>query len=145
MRDLAIRYQTGARVSQESGDLKKALEFINDALELAGDHVENYQRKARILREMAAADPEHAKEYAQEARDALNSALRMKHLLTGQRLSLMLDLGNLLVDFLDDRKGAAEWAARTRDILTTETGPGFTEESRTLYKSRLAELDAKLQ
>lgn len=145
MRGLGADYMRMARDARERGRLAGALALARGALEYLGDHAPAWQLAGWILTDMAKAEPEKAAEYAGQAREAFQSALRMQNLLTSQRLWLMLDLANLMLEQLQDRRGAREWATRTRGLLGSPEAETLPQESRSLYESRLAELEARLK
>lgn len=145
MRGMGADYMRMARDARERGKLAGALALAKNALEYLGDHAPAWQLAGWILTDMAKAEPEKAQDYAGQARDAFLSALRMQNLLTSQRLWLMCDLSELLLDQLQDRRGAREWATRARGLLGSEEAAALPEESRALYASRLDALEARLK
>lgn len=145
MRGMGADYMRMARDARERGKLAGALALAKNALEYLGDHAPAWQLAGWILTDMAKAEPEKAQDYAGQARDAFLSALRMQNLLTSQRLWLMCDLSELLLDQLQDRRGAREWATRARGLLGSEEAAALPEESRALYASRLDTLEARLK
>ena len=149
MSTLAMQYLAAAQAEQKNDRLESALGYAERAQELLGDHVRAYHVKALILRDLA--KQTEKPEYAEEARLALNAALRVEHLLTSQRLALMFDLALLLIDDLKDPSGAREWTNRLSELLEGEEPKGKTEAEREeyarmldLYRSRLAELEKRL-
>lgn len=145
MTDLALGYLAAAKRLQADGKLHDALDYADRAAELLGDHVRAFERKALILRELANAEPDHREQHAEAARQALRSALSLDHLLTSQRLSLMLEMGELLAVELRDKRGAREWAARIHAALEGANVKSIGQETLDLYRSRLAALEAKLR
>ncbi|MCA8918328.1 MAG: hypothetical protein KDB32_04565 [Planctomycetes bacterium] len=145
MTNLALGYLAAAKRQQADGKLIEALEYAERATELLGDHVRAFERKASILRALAKSDPEMRKEYAQDAKVALSAALRLDNLLTSQRLGLMLEMGELLLEDLNDKQGAREWAARVHAALEGANAESVGEEALALYRSRLNDLEAKLR
>ena len=160
MSALGVRYMAGARRLKEDGQLSEALSYVDHALELQGGQMRAYQLKAEILLALGKEQPDAAKDYAAQARDVYASALRTEGLMTGQRVLLMIDMATLLLDQLNDRKGAREWAARAGDQLRAVEKDGVpegeTERMREeekkqylaaldLYRSRLAALNARLK
>ncbi|MCB9895809.1 MAG: hypothetical protein H6839_15285 [Planctomycetes bacterium] len=160
MAGLAVGYLAGARRLKGDAKFEEALEYVDRAMELQGAQMRTYQLKADILLELAKARADRQDEYFALARDVYSSALRLDGLLTGQRVLLMIDMASLLLDHLDDRRGAKEWAARAGDQLRAVEKDGIPEgeakymgeeEKRQylaaldLYRSRLASLDARLK
>lgn len=150
MTQLAMQYLAAAQAEQKNGRLEDALGYAERAHQLLGAHVRALHVKALILRDLAKL--QQSRSYAEEARLALNAALRVEHLLTSQRLGLMYDLILLLLEDLDDKDGARQWTGRLRDTLAGEQPKGRTEQERDeyarmlgLYRSRLAELEQRLR
>jgi tetratricopeptide (TPR) repeat protein len=145
MTDLGIGYLAAARRLQDDGKLQDALDYADRAAELLGDHVRAFERKALILRALAESEPDQRTKYAMDAKLALTNALSLDHLLTSQRITLMLEMGELLLDVLQDKQAAKVWVVRLRGTIENANVASVGEKALELYKSRLAALESKLR
>ncbi|MCC7509884.1 MAG: hypothetical protein IT464_10950 [Planctomycetes bacterium] len=136
---LATRYYTAAKAAWDMGELEQALANALRAQELAGDSPPVLQRLGRIQRALAERGGPEAEQYANDARGSFMNALRIEHILTGQRLELHLDLIGLLLDVIKDKAGARNWIDIGYRTLESAEGPNV-DELRRVYRPKFDEL-----
>jgi tetratricopeptide (TPR) repeat protein len=110
-----------ARRLYEEGRFSEALGYAQDAVQMLGDHARAYHRLAQIQREIGRAartkDAVAARLSLEQARDSLQTALRMEVPLTSARLELMHDLAEVLGLDLGEKASANSWLVRAKEVL----------------------------
>jgi tetratricopeptide (TPR) repeat protein len=125
-------------------NLPEALRLVSDALDMAGQNLEAWKVKSRVYRAMAKqmiadGDLDASTDAFEEARNCIVAAIRLDPPLKSQQLSLLLELGELLVES-GDKLGARVRLDAARQVFSLAPEP-----VRNTYKSRLDALAESLK
>jgi tetratricopeptide (TPR) repeat protein len=135
-----------ARRLQEDGKLEQALGHAQDAVQMLGDHARAYHRLALIQRDLGrkTADAEARRAILEDARDTLQTGLRMEIPLTSSRLEMMHDLAEILGLDLGERAAGDSWVARAREVLRLSP-EALRPDLEKIWKPRLDDLASRLR
>jgi tetratricopeptide (TPR) repeat protein len=135
-----------ARRLQEDGKLEQALGHAQDAVQMLGDHARAYHRLALIQRDLGrkTADAAARRAILEDARDTLQTGLRMEIPLTSSRLEMMHDLAEILGLDLGERAAGDSWVARAREVLRLSPD-ALRPDLEKIWKPRLDDLASRLR
>ncbi|MDC1142786.1 hypothetical protein OAU50_06815 [Planctomycetota bacterium] len=144
MNGLAAARTRAASNELQVGNLAEAMRLVSDSLEMAGQNLESWKVKSRVYRAIALknikdGDLDASIESREEAKHCLIAAIRLDPPLKSHQLSLLLELGELLVES-DDKAGARVRLDAARQVYSLAPEP-----VRGIFKKRLDALAASLK
>jgi hypothetical protein len=143
MDDLGTQHLRAARLLARDGKLEEAAGHAEQAVEILGDIVLAWHQLARVRRDLGrqkkAAKDAAATRWLEDSRSAYEAALKLEAPLHSQKLELLYELAELLLDDLGDSKSARDWVYIAGQVLK-DAPEEVRPELEKAWAQRLAEL-----